>query len=760
MNLELFKLLGTIAVENDSANKAIDETTDKAENASNSMVNAFKSIGAAVATYFAADKIIDFGKEIVNTSATVQAEEAAFAQIMGTYSDEASAKINKIADTTGIVASRLTPYMTSMTAKFKGLGYDVDDATDLASTGLNIAADAAAFWDKSMEDSMSALNSFVNGNYEGGEAIGLFANETTLATWASENLNLEWKTLTEKEKQFARLQFAKSMQEASGATGQAANESGAYANVQANLNEKWRQFKAQIGEPLLEKVVIPAMKWLGDFITNTLVPAYENLKIKLQETKNWFIENENKIKTVANAVGILAAAFAGLKVGLIIQKIVQGFQKAKITLALYTMQTKGASIAQGLLNGKLKLTEVLVGLFTGKIKFATLATNLWKAAQTKLNTALTANPIGLIVMAIVALIAIFVVAYNKSETFRAVCDKLFAKLKDLWAVIKKELEPVFQELIGIFNELWKIVEEDIIPLFEEIMDAMSELWTQIKPIIDAIMPLVRKVVDVIVQLISTSFKNIIQVITVALNTVKNVIKLVTSIIKGDWSGAWQAIKNIFSGIWTGIKNVASNVGTAMKNILGKHWDTIKDKTSKTWNKIKDAIMKPINAAKDAVKKVVDKIKGFFDNLKLKIPKIKTPHFKLKNASLNPKDWIEKGVPKLSIEWYKEGAVLNKPTAFGINPSTNSVMAGGEAGKEAIAPIDTLMGYVQAAVKNETSGMNETLYLILDLLNSFFPQLIDVSRKQIVLNSGVLVGELAPEIDMKLGNIYEGKGRGR
>ena len=84
MNLELFKLLGTIAVENDSANKAIDETTDKAENASNSMVNAFKSIGAAVATYFAADKIIEFGKEIVNASATVQAEEAEEPQVVVT----------------------------------------------------------------------------------------------------------------------------------------------------------------------------------------------------------------------------------------------------------------------------------------------------------------------------------------------------------------------------------------------------------------------------------------------------------------------------------------------------------------------------------------------------------------------------------------------------------------------------------------------------------------------------------------------------
>ena len=53
--------------------------------------------------------------------------------------------------------------MTSMTAKFKGLGYGVEDATTLASDGLTLAADAAAFWDKSLDESMSGLNSFING---------------------------------------------------------------------------------------------------------------------------------------------------------------------------------------------------------------------------------------------------------------------------------------------------------------------------------------------------------------------------------------------------------------------------------------------------------------------------------------------------------------------------------------------------------------------------------------------------------------------
>ena len=127
-----------------------------------------------------------------------------------------------------MVSTRLTPYMTSMTAKFKGLGFDIDQATTLASDGLLLASDASAFWDKSLEDSMSALNSFINGSYEGGEAIGLFANDTQLASYAVKEGIVkeakEWANLEEAKKQATRLEFAKNMFDASGATGQASKK--------------------------------------------------------------------------------------------------------------------------------------------------------------------------------------------------------------------------------------------------------------------------------------------------------------------------------------------------------------------------------------------------------------------------------------------------------------------------------------------------------------------------------------------------------
>ena len=272
--MNVFELFGTIAINNEQANKALSDTGKQANGLSRTMEAAFGKIqstavkiGAAVASAFAIGKIKDFGQECSQVYASVAAEQAAFGQIMGDYAVMANEKMKAVADETGMVSTRLMPYMTSMTAKFKGLGYGVDEATSLAQEGLMIAADASAFWDKSMDESMSHLNSFINGSYEGGEAIGLFANDTQMAAYALEKGIIKetkaWANLDEATKQSTRLQYAKEMMASSGATGQAAKEADAYANVQANLNEQFRQLKAVIGEPIMEKMILPGMRLIS-----------------------------------------------------------------------------------------------------------------------------------------------------------------------------------------------------------------------------------------------------------------------------------------------------------------------------------------------------------------------------------------------------------------------------------------------------------------------------------------------------------------
>lgn len=495
--MELFKIFGTVAVRNSEANNALDETTDKAEGSQNKIVSAFKKIGVAVATYFAVDKITGFGKEVVNLAAEVSAEASAFEQIMGDYAGAASEKVNKIADATGMVSTRLTPYMTSMTAKFKGLGYDIDDATTLASDGLNLAADAAAFWDKSLDDSMSALNSFINGSYEGGEAIGLFANDTQMAQYAIKkglvDTTAAWSSLDEATKQATRLEYAQAMYEQSGATGQAAKEAGQYANVQANLTEKWRQFKAEIGEPLLENVVLPAMDKLSDLVGK----ASE----KFEKLKKWVADNKDELKQAADTVSELAeiavyatGVFIAFKGAMAIQKAVQGFQAAQATLSMLSLEIGSANLAQAALNGTLTVGETIVGLLTGKIKLAAVAQGLMTKGQAALNAVMSANPIAIIITGITALVAVLIYLWNNCEGFRNFWI-------GLWDGIKTAAKAVADWFIQTWTDIGNFFAETVPAWFESFKTKAANVFNAVKTAItnpiEAAKNKVKSVVDAI-----------------------------------------------------------------------------------------------------------------------------------------------------------------------------------------------------------------------------------------------------------------------
>lgn len=827
--MELFRLIGRVAVEGvDEAESDIRNVTEEAEGSSNKIVGAFKKIGAAVATYFAIDKIIDFGKAAVSAAAEVAAEEAAFSQIMGEYSDEAAKKVEKIADTTGMVASRLTPYMTSMSAKFKGLGYDVEDATDFASRGLNLAADAAAFWDKSLDESMSHLNSFINGSYEGGEAIGLFANDTQMAAYAVEkgivSETKAWSSLDEATKQATRLEYAENMFAMSGATGQAAKESAEYANVQANLTEKWRQFQATIGEPILQNFVLPVMTKL----TNDVLPILQEKVISLidwlKQAYEWYKENETVINAVAIAVGVFVAALATMSI--------------LKTVKTWVMGAKTAILA--------------------------------------LNAAMKANIIGIIISAIVALVAAFIYLWNNCEGFREFWINLWEDIKSAFAAFVEWLKTAFSAVKDFFVELWaNIVEgfdsfkQSVVDVFTAIKDFFVELWDDVVNVFTTVWETIKNVVTVaimfIVELIKAAFNLITlpfrfiwenckeyiiatweaikSTVTNALNTVKEAITTVFNAVKDFITTVWNAIVDFLTPIFNKIKETATTVFTAIKDTIVTVFTAVKDKVTEIWNaisefltsilnKIKDAvtkafnavkdtitkmfnsvkdfitsvwnsikdfifntitaikttvtnifnaiktaiekpinaakttvtnvfndiknaIAKPIDEAKNLVKKGLDAIKGFFDKLKLKFPDIKLPHFSIKGKfSLDPPY-----VPKLAIDWYAKGGILTQPTAFGINPN-GRLQVGGEAGDEAVAPISLLLDYIRTAVGEQNAALAETIEKLISMLADYLPEIITGMNRNVVLDSGVLVGELAPAMDVRLGDINRLRGRGK
>ncbi len=249
----------------------IERSANNADGAFGKLKGTIVGIGAAVGAYIAVDKIVDFGVSAIEAAANAQALNAQFEQVFGDLQQNATDTVNQLGEKFGMLPSRITAPLTQMTSMFKGLGLDTEESMGMAERAVTVVADAAAFYDKSFEDANGALNSFIKGNYEGGESIGLFANDTQLAAFAVKegvvSATKEWASLDEATKQATRLEYAENMQELAGATGQAARESDGYENVIGNLKQAWQDFLAKAGAPILEQVVSILDK-LGTALSN------------------------------------------------------------------------------------------------------------------------------------------------------------------------------------------------------------------------------------------------------------------------------------------------------------------------------------------------------------------------------------------------------------------------------------------------------------------------------------------------------------
>ncbi len=529
--MDLFTITGRVLLNGtDEAQRDIKQVVTDSERGSDRMVSAFKKVGTAVATFFALDKIKDFGVAIVKTSAEVSAEVSSFGQIMGNYSNTAQQKLEQIATKTGAVATRLTPYMTSMTAKFKGLGFDISKSTDLASRGLLLASDASAFWDKTLDESMSHLNSFINGSYEGGEAIGLFANDTQMAQYAIKKgliaTTTEWTKLDEATKQATRLEYAEAMMKASGAVGQASKEAGQLMNVQGNLTETWRQFKAQIGEPLLQNVVIPAMRYLQSVV--------QVLSDKFGTLQKWIEDNQTTIEKWEDAVIIAVTSVVAFIVTL----------------------------------GALKILTSVVGW----IKNA-------GSAFHALSGILMANPIMLIAGLLVVLGAAFIKAYNSNETFRNAVNNAWNSMLTAIQPVIDALIPIMDKVTDWFKRGW---EQVIQPFFSNVWGRLQEFGVNLANSFSDIWVSLQPIFTVIGEIGTLIFSTIANTILPALNSFLGATNTTGQAVDEDLTGMQAVFQTVFAVIdavlrgieWT-INNVVKPAIDYVATFLTENMDKIK-----------------------------------------------------------------------------------------------------------------------------------------------------------------------------------------
>lgn len=252
---------------------AVEDTGDAMEEAGRQGVRFGDLIKANVISDFIVDGLReiasaakDMAASFVQSAADVRAETAQYAQTFGELAGEADAAIQQVADSANTLPSLLKPAATSIYAFARSSGADTAQAMDLMAQSMQVAVDAAAYYDRSLSDVTETLQSFLKGNYENDAALGVSATEATRNAQAMEMFGQAFNDLTEIQKQEALLQMVVDAQELSGAMGQAAREADGWQNVQGNLNEAWRQFAAVKGQAMLD-ALIPAMQEVTGLLT-------------------------------------------------------------------------------------------------------------------------------------------------------------------------------------------------------------------------------------------------------------------------------------------------------------------------------------------------------------------------------------------------------------------------------------------------------------------------------------------------------------
>lgn len=212
-----------------------------------------------IAAAFSVAAIVAFGKKAPETAASVNAANSAMSQTFGELEGAASAAIMRVADESGILETRLKSTATGIYAFAKTSGMDSASALGMMEEALQVAADSAAYYDRSLEDTSETLKSFLKGNYANDAALGLSATEYTRNAAAMKLYGKSFQNLSEAQKQLTLLQMVKDANDLSGATGQAAREADGWENVIGNLKEAWKQLIAVIGQPVL-KLAIPVVQ--------------------------------------------------------------------------------------------------------------------------------------------------------------------------------------------------------------------------------------------------------------------------------------------------------------------------------------------------------------------------------------------------------------------------------------------------------------------------------------------------------------------
>lgn len=486
----------------------------KANVLSQAIVNGVKELASAFK---------DFAVSAIESAADVKAQVAQFEQTFGDLADTAREKMNSVAEATGIVPTRLQSAFSQFYAYARSSGMESAQALQFAEKASYAAADAAAYYDRSLEEATEQVLAYTKGNFANDAALGFASTEATRTAQAMKSLGKEYKDLdvTAGETTQVLLDQIIASQNLSGAAGQASREMDGWENVQGNLNETWKQFQARVGTPVLEN----------------LIPIIQNITSEFENWMNnvdWdaFGKNiDNFVNAIIDYGPVIISTLSGIAAGFVAWNI--------------------ASLISG-----------ISGIVSGAKNMADVFPLVAKAMQ-----ALSANPIGAVITLVATLATTIITLWNTNEEFRN-------GVIGIWDRIKEGIGNAVDGIVHFFTVT-------VPQAFNKVLDFVKTNWQGlllllVNPFAGAFKLLYdnfegfRNAVNNLVERIKTAFINMKDGISNTVRNIKDAIvngfQAAVDFITSLPGKAVQWGRDFIQGLVDGIISMASRVVDAVKGI--------------------------------------------------------------------------------------------------------------------------------------------------------------------------------------------------
>lgn len=667
--MELFKLLGTIAINNAEANKALDETSSKGEQTQSKLSSAFSKFGHGAAV---AGKAIAVGLAAGATAMaglTVKAlqlsgdleqnmggAEAVFGELgnsisemsvpMQTYDTatgkviEATSNLENVSKQAyanmGLSQSDYLATANKMGALFKGAGFETQEALNLSSQAMQRAADVASIMGIDTEAAMEAVAGAAKGNFTMMDNLGVAMNDTAIGAYALEKgISKSTSEMTQQEK--IGLAMEMFLEKTAYAAGNYSKENATLAGSLGTAKAALTNFLAGSGDveslvssfSNLANVVVKSLQEIAPRLTSGLTELVNQVAPLLPPLINQLLPVlvEGAVTLINGLVSALPGVLTALMNALpaLLQGITQVFNAIvealpqlvqTIVSALPTLLPQIIeAIAQMIVTLSTMLPQVIQPIVDS---LPTIIISIVEALVQNL-PAVIEGIITLVIGIVEALPQIIQALVDALptvislivEALIACAPQLIEGAIQLVGALIVAFPQIVGSLISAIPAIFTSIVDAIKNVFAPIGDWFSNLWASLGnvPGLAQLKTMVEQVWNAIKTNISTVLNAVKNVVSTAWDGIKNVVSTVLNSIKTVISTAWEAVKTIISNVMKIISSVLKGdwegVKTAISNIL----NAIKSVIQSIWDGIKNVISSVLNAIKSTVSSIWEGIKS-------------------------------------------------------------------------------------------------------------------------------------------------------